>query len=120
MDHTRTAAANIPPDAAGTILITRHVLASVIELTALGVEGVVRLAPVSSPWPRVLLRAEPQRGLALSVRERVVAADLYLIVQPGVNLPQVGRAVQDAVAAAIEDQLGMTVGEINVFVQDVA
>jgi uncharacterized alkaline shock family protein YloU len=107
-------------DPLGTVHVTKHVLASIIELTALQVEGVAKFAPVSSPWPRLPMRAEPQRGLALNVRGETVSADLYLILQPGVNMPQVGRAVQDAVAAAIEDMLGMTVGEINIFIQDVA
>lgn len=122
MPHTQpdTAASMPTTDPLGTVHVTKHVLASIIELSALQIEGVAKLAPVSSPWARLPFRAEPQRGMALNVHGNTVAADLYLILQPGVNMPQVGRAVQDAVAAAIEDMLGMTAGEINVFIQDVA
>jgi len=106
-------------DSHGSVRITKHVLASIIELAVLDVEGVARLAPVSSPWPR-LLRAEPQRGIAVNARGKVLAVDLYIILRPGVNMTQVGRAVQEAVAKAIEDILGMVPGEINVFIQDIA
>lgn len=107
-------------DSLGSVRITRHVLANIVELAALEVEGVARLAPVWSPWPRLLHRAEPQRGLALNIHDSHVAVDLYLILDPGVAMTQVGRNVQEAVAKAIETMLGMTADEVNVFIQDIA
>lgn len=104
----------------GSVRITKHVLATIIELAALGVAGVAKMAPLSSPWPRMIFHAQPQRGLALNVHGNTVATDLYLILKPGVNMAQVGRSVQDAVTSAIEDLLGMTAGEINIYIQDVA
>lgn len=118
-DMQAAATSGTPADAHGTVRITKHVLASIIELAALDVDGVARLAPVSSPWPRVF-RAEPQRGIAVNARGKVLAVDLYLILRPGVNMPQVGRAVQESVAKAIEEILNMEPGEINVFIQDIA
>jgi uncharacterized alkaline shock family protein YloU len=123
MPHLRDAQTSLsmPPvaDAHGVVRITKHVLGSIIELAALGVAGVARLAPLSSPWPRVF-RAEPQRGIATSVRGKVLSVDLYVILEPGANMPEVGRAVQEAVAHAIEDIVGMEPGEINIFIQDIA
>jgi uncharacterized alkaline shock family protein YloU len=117
-DHTDPLTMEAPASGGG-VRVTRHVLASIIELAVHEVPGVARLAPVSSPWPRVL-RAEPQRGIATSARGRTLSVDLYLILRPGVNMAQVGREVQEAVAHAIETILGMTPGEINVFIQDVS
>lgn len=107
-------------DPLGSVRITKHVLATIIELAALGSDGVAKMAPMSSPWPRMIFHAQPQRGLALNVHNNTVAADLYLILKPGVNMAQVGRGVQNAVTSAIEDLLGMTAGEINIYIQDVA
>jgi uncharacterized alkaline shock family protein YloU len=106
-------------EAAGTVRVTRQVLGSIIELAALEVEGVARLAPISSALPR-FLHAEPQRGIATNVRGKTLSVDLYLVLQPGVNMAQVGRAVQESVAKAIETMLGMVPGEINVYIQDIA
>jgi uncharacterized alkaline shock family protein YloU len=122
MQETQRSGASTPPattDAQGAVRITKHVLASIIEMAALSVAGVARLAPVSSPWPR-LWRAEPQRGIATNASGKTLSVDLYVILQPGVHMSQIGRSVQEAVAKAIEDILGMTPGEINVFIQDVA
>jgi len=122
MQGTHPSGASTPPvttDAQGAVRITKHVLASIIEMAALSVEGVARLAPVSSPWPR-LWRAEPQRGIATNANGKTLSVDLYVILQPGGHMSQIGRAVQEAVAKAIEDILGMIPGEINVFIQDVA
>jgi uncharacterized alkaline shock family protein YloU len=118
-DLQSPAAPNSAADSHGSVRITKHVLASIIELAVLEVEGVARLAPVSSPWPR-LLRAEPQRGIAVNARGKVLSLDLYIILRSGANMTQVGRAVQEAVAKAIEDILAMVPGEINVFIQDIA
>jgi uncharacterized alkaline shock family protein YloU len=104
----------------GTVKITRHVLANIIELAVLAVDGVARLAPVWSPWPRLLQRAEPQRGLAVNVHNGHISVDLYLILRPGVNMAQVGRAVQDAVTQAIAEMVGLVVDEVNCYIQDIA
>lgn len=121
LQHDVQHAATLPAttDGQGAVRVTKHVLASIIELAALEVEGVARLAPVSSPWPR-LLRAEPQRGIATNVRGKTLSVDLYLILRPGVHMAQVGHAVQNAVSKSIEEILGMVPGEINVYIQDIA
>jgi uncharacterized alkaline shock family protein YloU len=54
------------------------------------------------------------------VEDDVVYMDLYVIVEPNVNLLSLGRQIQQDVSRAINDMLGMHVGEINVHVQDVA
>jgi uncharacterized alkaline shock family protein YloU len=46
--------------------------------------------------------------------------DLYLVLQPGYNLRQVGRAVQAAVRRAIEEMVGMDVLAVNVHVEDIS
>ena len=121
LQHDAQTATTLPAtnDSQGAVRITKHVLASIIELATMEVEGVARLAPVSSPWPR-LLRAEPQRGIATNVRGKTLSVDLYIILHPGVQMAQVGHAVQEAIAKAIEEILGMTPGEINVYIQDIA
>jgi uncharacterized alkaline shock family protein YloU len=109
-----------PLDQLGSVRIARRVLRTVVEQAALAVPGVARMATMKSGWPRRLGRPLPQHGVGLAVREDVVAVDLYLIVAPGANMVEVGSGVQEAAGAAIERILGMDVGEINVYIQDVA
>jgi uncharacterized alkaline shock family protein YloU len=107
-------------DEPGRVRIARRVLHTIVREAALGVPGVARLASAPSAWPSLLGRPWPRDGVALTVHKDVVAADLYLIVAPGLNLVTVGEAVQEAVGAAIEHMLGLAVGAINVFIRDIA
>jgi uncharacterized alkaline shock family protein YloU len=49
-----------------------------------------------------------------------VSANIYVVVEAGSNMVQVATAVQEAVGGAIEHMVGLTVKEINVYIQDVA
>ncbi|HEY7342446.1 MAG TPA: Asp23/Gls24 family envelope stress response protein [Ktedonobacterales bacterium] len=104
----------------GSVRIARRVLRTVIEEAALSVQGVARLAMNVSQWPHLIGRSLPIHGVALVMRDDVLAIDLYLIAQPDVNLIGVGVAVQEAVGLAVDHILGMRASEINVYVQDVA
>ncbi len=104
----------------GAVRVARQVLATIIEMAALKVPGVVGLARVGGHVARFFDRAAPEQGIALTMNDQEVRADLYLVVAAGSNMVQVATAVQDAVGAAIEHMVGLTVKEINVYIQDVA
>jgi uncharacterized alkaline shock family protein YloU len=104
----------------GSVRIARRVLRTVVERAALGVPGVVHMANGGESWWRRLTRDWPEHGVGLSLHGVSVRLALYLIAEPGVNLVDVGTAVQEAVGAAVERILGLEIGEINVYIQDVA
>jgi len=51
--------------------------------------------------------------------ERAVSVDCYLIAQLDTNLLELGMATQATVAAVVQELAGMTVHEVNVYIQDV-
>ncbi len=104
----------------GAVRIAKQVLATIIEMTALKTPGVVALAPIGGYFSRLFDREAPYRGIALTMTDHVVSADLYVVVEAGRNMVQVATDVQDAVGAAIEHMIGLTAQEINVYIQDVA
>ena len=105
---------------AGAVRIARRVLRMVVEQAALSVPGVAHLAATRSGWPAWLARAAPAQGVNLNVHGEAVGVDLYIVIEPGISLTQVGSDVQDAVGEAVEHILGMKVSEINVYIRDVA
>lgn len=111
---------SVPATQLGTVRIARRVLRTVIEQAALRVRGVARTAPARVGWHQVVDRSLPQHGISLVVHDDVVAIALYLIVEPGTSMVEVGTQVQEAVGAAVEHILGMKVSQINVYIQDVA
>src|SRR2546428_13924296 len=104
----------------GVVRVARQVLSTIVINAALQTAGVVRMARVGDQKSRFLRNELPKQGVALTIKENTVSADLYIVVASGVNIVEVGSAVQEEVASAIEDMIGMQVREVNVYIQDVA
>lgn len=69
---------------------------------------------------RLLRRQRLNEGMKIQVEDDIVYVDLHIIVEPNVNLLELGRQIQHDVARAINDMLGMHVGQVNIHIQDVA
>ena len=107
-------------EALGVVRIAPQVLSTIVTNAALEISGVARMARSQDPWTRWLGREIPRDGVSLTVRDNTVAADLYLVLESGVDIVNVGAAVQEEVAAALEHIVGMQVREVNIYIQDVA
>ena len=104
----------------GVVRVARQVLSTIVTNTALQIPGVTRMAQRSDQWSRLLGREFPSHGVALTIKDNTISADLYIVVAPDVNIVEVGSAVQEEIASAIEEMVGMQVREVNVYIQDVA
>jgi uncharacterized alkaline shock family protein YloU len=103
----------------GHVRIAHRVLRTIVREAALDVP-VARLAEDRTFWSGFLGLLRPRGGVGLAVRDNSVAVDLYMVVAEGVNMVEVGEAVQEAVEAAIERMLGMRASAIDVYIRDVA
>jgi len=104
----------------GVVRVARQVLTTIVINAALQVPGVIRMAQMNDQWSRLLGREVPRQGVTLTIKDNTVTTDLYIVVANDVNIVNVGSAVQEEVAAAIEHMVGMHVREVNVYIQDVA
>ena len=107
----------------GVVRVARQVLSTIVTNAALQIPGVARVANVANvndQWSRLLGREVPHQGVTLTIKDNTVSADLYIVVAANVNIVNVGTAVQEEVASAIEHMVGMQVREVNVYIQDVA
>lgn len=107
-------------ESSGVIRVARQVLLTIIINVALETPGVIRMAERSDQWSRFLGREIPRQGVALTIKDNAVSTDLYIVVASGVQIVEVGSAIQTEVASAIEEMVGMQVREVNVYIQDVA
>lgn len=89
--------------------IAPDVLHSIARLTALKVAGVHETSP---------RRGAPE-GVQVKVTDNLVDVDIHLILEKDLNLRQVSREVQTAIARAIEEMVGMQAGTINVHIEDI-
>jgi uncharacterized alkaline shock family protein YloU len=104
--------------APGTTTIAPNVLVTIAQLTALRVEGVVGLAPLPPAVDRIFRRGLGD-GVDIEVKDGEVNAELYLVLAPNVNVREVSRQVQQQVARAIEEMIGMQAARIDVHIQDI-
>lgn len=102
----------------GKTTVSPEVLTTIARLSALEVPGVSRLAPVPGGVNRLFRRGAGD-GVQIEAKENTVNADLYLILKDNVNIREVSRNIQQNVARAIQEMVGMDVGEVNIHIEDI-
>ena len=104
-------------DSPGRVTVAHNVLLAIARLTTASVPGVVRLVPCGVQG---FLRRGGDEGVLLRVEGDRVHFDLFIVADANANLREVGQKIQDEVARAIRDMVGMAPEAINVHIQDVA
>lgn len=102
----------------GKTTIAPEVLFQIAKLSTLSVAGVSRLATVAPEVNRIF-RPGATEGVKITVENNQVYADLYVILRRDVNVRDVSRLIQNQVARAIVEMVGMEIGKVNVHVEDI-
>jgi len=103
----------------GTISLDNEVVARIAGLTAMECYGIVGMAAKSVKDGLVhLLKIESlTKGIRLSVGDRSINIDLHVIVDYGTNIMAICESLTSAVKYKVEESCGLTVGQVNVFVE---
>ncbi|HIY72356.1 Asp23/Gls24 family envelope stress response protein [Intestinimonas butyriciproducens] len=102
-------------DELGNIHISEEVLAVIAAAAVLEVEGIGGLAAnLGTDLAELLGKKNLSRGIHIQVEDENVTVDLSILVKYGYTIPDVARAVQEAVAGSIEATSGLTVAAVNV------
>ena len=104
--------------AASKTTVSPDVLITITRLSALSVPGVSRMAQVPGGVNRLFKRGIGD-GVRMEVKDNVVKADLYLILKQDVNLREVSRNVQNQVARALQEMVGMEIGGIEIHIENI-
>ena len=102
----------------GKTTVAPDVLVTIARLSALSVPGVSRMANVSGGVNKLFKRGVHD-GVRIEVEENVIFANLYLVLKPDVNIREVSREVQQHVARALQEMVGMDIGEIEIHIEDI-
>ncbi|HJS17293.1 MAG TPA: Asp23/Gls24 family envelope stress response protein [Anaerolineales bacterium] len=102
----------------GKTTVAPDVLVTIARLSALSVPGVSRMANVTGGVNRLFKRGVHD-GVRLEVKDNTVYANLYLILKNDVNIREVSRNVQGQVARALQEMVGMEIGEIEIHIEDI-
>ena len=102
-------------DELGSIHISEEVLAVIAAAAVLEVEGIGGLgANLGTDLAEILGKKNLSRGIHIQVEDGNVTVDLSILVKYGYTIPDVARAVQEAVAGSVEATSGLTVAAVNV------
>ncbi len=109
----------VPRNPDDRVTVSSDVLLTIARLSALQVEGVARMAPVPGGVDRLWRRTPAAEGVQILVDGQTVTVDLYIVTQASVNMREVSHAVQQEVARAIRQIVGMQIKAVNVHIEDV-
>ena len=102
----------------GKTTVSPDVLITIARLSALSVPGVSRLAPISGGVNRFFRRGASD-GVRIETQDNTVFVDMFLALKQDVNVREVSRNVQQQVARAIQEMVGMDVGHVNIHIENI-
>lgn len=98
--------------------ISLAVLVAIARMAALSVPGVSGIAVVTSSVGRWFRRRQDY-GVRMVLQDNMVSGDIHLNVTDNVNIREVGRSVQQQVARAIRETVGLEVTRIDIHVENI-
>jgi uncharacterized alkaline shock family protein YloU len=105
----------------GSVELSPRVVSTLAARLAADCEGVAGMSGrgLRDGIAELLNRDNFERGVDLSLEEDGIRLDLFVIVEHGVRVLEVAHALMAAVAAGLEEHLGVRVLEVNVNVQGI-
>ncbi|MBC9783342.1 Asp23/Gls24 family envelope stress response protein [Heliobacterium chlorum] len=105
----------------GRVTIADDVIANIAGQAVAECYGLVGMA-AKSPLAGISVKRgdNTARGIYVTAFDDFsVTLDLHVLVAYGVRIPEVARTVMERVKISVENQLGLTVREVNVHVQGI-
>lgn len=104
----------------GSVKISNDVVAIIAGVAATEVKGVAGMSGgITGGITEMLGMKNLSKGVKVEVGEKETAIDIYIIVEYGSNITEVGREVQKNVKASVETMTGLNVVEVNVSIQGI-
>lgn len=104
----------------GKINITNQAIATLVADASMECYGVVGLTSknYSEKASAVLKREDLEKGIVVKNNKTNIDISVYIIVAAGIKVTEVLRNVQQKVKYVVGKQLEVSVGKVNVYVQD--
>jgi uncharacterized alkaline shock family protein YloU len=103
----------------GRIEVAPEVLTTIARHTTLKVDGVHKMAQPPADVGQLFRRAIRQDGVILDIADGLLSFDIFVFMDPHVNVLEASRDIQTAIMEAMNTMVGIAVEAINVHVEDV-
>lgn len=105
----------------GNVKISNEVISIIAGVAASEIDGVVSMSGgITGGITEILGMKNLSKGVKVEVNEKEVIIDIFITVEYGVKISEVGRKVQENVKKTVENMTGLKVKAINVNIQDVS
>ncbi|CAK7015076.1 Asp23/Gls24 family envelope stress response protein [Tissierella carlieri] len=104
----------------GTVRISDDVIAIIAGVAATEVDGVAGMSGgITGGITEMLGMKNLSKGVKVEAGEKEAVIDLYIIVEYGSKISELGKNVQENVKNTVETMTGLNVVEVNVNIQGV-
>ncbi len=104
----------------GTVKISDDVVAIIAGVAATEIDGVAGMSGgITGGITEMLGMKNLSKGVKVEVGDKEAAIDLYIIVEYGFNISELGEKVQQNVKNTVETMTGLNVIEVNINIQGV-
>ncbi|WP_313756637.1 Asp23/Gls24 family envelope stress response protein [Tissierella sp.] len=104
----------------GTVKISDDVVAIIAGVAATEVDGVAGMSGgITGGITEMLGMKNLSKGVKVEVGDKEAAIDLYIIVEYGSKISELGQKIQENVKNTVETMTGLNIVEVNVNIQGV-
>lgn len=104
-------------DTAGNIKISEEVVSTIAGIAVAEVKGVSGMGgSITGDIAQMLGKKGLSKGVKIVLNEKEVSADISVIIEYGVRIPEVAWEIQENVKKSIESMTGLTVTKVNIHV----
>ncbi len=85
-----------------------------------GVVGMASKSAIKDNFQALLRKENYSKGVVIkTLEDGRIAVDVYTVMSYGVKISEVSRNIQERVKFNLENQLGISVDAVNVFIQNI-
>lgn len=106
----------------GNVELAAEVIATVVGASTTEIFGVVGMTSknaVKDNFRNILRQENYSKGVVVTTTNNETSIDVYVVISYGVKISEVAKNIQERVRFNLENQLGISLAKINVYVQNV-
>lgn len=118
MSEEKVINTNIDKD--GNIVISNDVIATIAAIAAKSIDGVYGMVnSITGGFAELLGKKNPSKGVKVTINDRDVKIDMFVVVEYGVKIPDVAWEIQGKTKNEVEAMTGLNVVAVNVNIEGV-
>lgn len=103
----------------GVVKISEEVVSTITYFSTVEIKGIIGMTSAGGINQLAIGKKNPSKGVKVIINGDTATIDLFVIVEYGVRIAEVAKAVQSNVKKSVESLTGLKVSSVNVHIQDV-